>query len=51
MGGMDCINLDQDRASWHTVVIAVMKFMVPEMPGISCVPEELLSSQEGLCCI
>jgi hypothetical protein len=49
MGGMAWIILYQDRESWCGLVMAVMKFRVSKMQGISWLTEDLLSSQDGLC--
>jgi hypothetical protein len=44
-GGMDWIDLAQDRDRWRTVVYAVMNLQVP----CNWLAEDLLVSQEGLC--
>ena len=47
---MDWIDLAQDSDRWRTLVNAVMNLGVHKMLGISCLAENRLASQEGLCC-
>ena len=48
-GGVDWIGLAQDRDRWLALVNAVMNLRVQKMRGISCLAENRLASQEGLC--
>jgi len=48
-GGMDWIDLAEDRDRWRTIVNAAMTLRVPKMRGISCLAQDRLASQEGLC--
>jgi hypothetical protein len=44
MGGMDWIDLAQDRDQWRAIVNTAMKLML----GSSWIASQLLDSQEGL---
>jgi hypothetical protein len=49
-GGMDGIDVDQDRDSWGAVVNVVMKFLCSIKFGEdSSLAKDLLDSQQGLC--
>jgi len=48
-GGMDWIALAQDGDIWHSLVNAVMNIGFHKKRGISCLAEDFLASQEGLC--
>jgi hypothetical protein len=50
MVGVNWIDIVQVRDSWRALVNMVMKLWVPYLQGISCLAENLLASQEGLCC-
>jgi hypothetical protein len=43
------IDLAEGRDKWRAVVNTVMNIRVHKIWGISCVAEELLAAQEGLC--
>jgi hypothetical protein len=49
MGGMDWIDLAQDRDGWRSLVHAVINYELHKMRGISDPTEELVASQEGFC--
>ena len=49
--GLDWIVLVQVRNSRRAIVNAVMNFRVHKIRGISCLVENQLASQEGLCCL
>jgi hypothetical protein len=46
---MDWIDLAQLSNKWQDLVNAVKNLRVHTAGGISCIAEELLASQEGLC--
>jgi hypothetical protein len=46
MGGMDWINLAQNRGEWRAVVKAVLYFRVPQNAEKSSLAVNLLASQE-----
>jgi hypothetical protein len=48
---VDLIDLAVDRDRWWAVVNTVMNIWVLKLRGISWLAEELLASQEGLCCM
>jgi hypothetical protein len=48
-GGIDLIDLAQDRDTWRVLVYAVIIFAFHKTRGISSLPENRLASQEGLC--
>ena len=48
-GGMEWIDLAQERNRWRTVVNAVMDFSFHKIRGVSWLVEYLLPSQEGHC--
>ena len=48
-GGVDCIDLAQNRDRWRAVVNAVMSLRVHGIQGVSWLAEGLLASQKRLC--
>jgi hypothetical protein len=48
---MNWIDLAQDRERWRALVVAVMNLLVPKKCEESCLAEEMLASQVGLCCM
>jgi hypothetical protein len=46
---MGWIDMAKDTDRWRALVNAVMNIGFHKMRGISCVAEDLLASQEGLC--
>jgi hypothetical protein len=48
-GGIDCICVVQDRGRWQAFLNDVMNFRFHKMLEISGLPEDLLTSLEGLC--
>ena len=49
MGGIDWIDLAQDRDKWWALVNTVMNLRFHKWCGISWVAYNMLASQEGLC--
>ena len=50
-GGVDWIELAQDRDRWRALATAVMTLGFHKMRGISWLAEKRLATKEGLCCI
>ena len=50
-GGMDWIELDEDRDRWQALVNLVMNLGFYKMRGISWLAANWLASQEGMCCM
>ena len=50
-GGVDLIQLAQDRDRRWALVNVVMNLRVSKMLGITCLAANRLASQEGLCCV
>ena len=50
-GGVDWIGLAQDRDRWRALGTAVMNLWFHKLRGISWPAENLLASQEALCCM
>jgi hypothetical protein len=50
-GGVDWIDLAQDRERWRALVTAVMNHRISCDGGISRLAKNLLASKEGLCSI
>ena len=47
--GMNWIDVAQERGRWRALVNAVMNIRFPKMRGISCLADNWLASEEGLC--
>jgi hypothetical protein len=50
-GGLEWIDLAQERDRWRAVVNEVMDFRFHKIRGVSWLTEDLLSPQEGQCSI
>jgi len=48
-GGMDWMDVAQNRDRWLAIVYAVINFGFHKLRAIPCLAENRLASQEGLC--